>query len=764
MTSSHERPSETAQARLALRALDELVRAAHQCSLYGKQHPVAQQACAVAAAAFVAMMTDRPEFTLTVTESALLAEGDELNGHPPLAQLHESLRRRQIASVTLRPGLGADEVMALTEVLATDAVERATVGGARAALAAAGCDHIELNDVDYSRFVPEAQARWLSALAGGQARISGTVQSLVDVCLAIPGDRLRIAEKRAGSDHGVPMPFPIPLVDAPSTEGDAEQADLPPLREQVAALHEVSPDAYVAVGLAWLVQASGEAMLDAPTNTRRAWRETVAQRIGELDLALQARVFRAPRQGGSDAPDMLAAIIADRTPEQIANLIVARPAAVVGEPSATLERILRRALTDERKLVAVEPLLRERLVARGMSQDSFRNVVGLLLDQIATDMAMRVGGAAEWLGDFDDLPPSESGTVEEWPDLGKTIAPESVARARARVLLRMLPYDHDAARYLDLVNQLEQCALERAADKDPYLVDIVRALAEEIDRGDPTRAPIASAGLQRAATEPVAEAMRGALDRTPLEERANLIAVIGRMGNACVDILLDEAENQDADPQVRSLAVRSLADAGERGATEVRHLLAQAPLDRVMFAAAALIEGRDQRFLNLLAAGFDHRQPVVRMRLAERLGRVADLVSEQLLIRALYDEDSLVQAKAAESLGELKASGAVHALSLAARKGPLHGRTLEVRKAAIQALGKINSPEAVPALKEIMRKRSLMFRERAQELSSLAAAALSRMTCPEAQQALAEGTSRDSGRPQGGATPSSQSLAARRSR
>jgi HEAT repeat protein len=764
MTSSPERPSESAQARLALRALDELVRAAHQCSLYGMRHPVAQQACAAAAEAFVAMMAERPEFTLTVTESGLRAEGDELKDHPPLRQLHENLRRRQIASLTVRPGLTAEEVMVLIEVLATDAADLAHLGGPGSALMRADCEHVELNDVDYSRFVPEAQARWLSALAGGQTHISSSVQGLVDVCLAIPGDRLRIADKKSTFDHGIPMPFPVPIVDAPSAEDEEAQADAPPLHEQVAALHEVSPDDYVAVGLAWLVQASGEAMLDAPAITRKAWRETVAQRIGELELPLQARIFRAPRQGAADAPDMLAAIVADRTPEQIADLIVARPAAAVGEPSGALERILRRALTDERKLVAVEPLLRERLMARGMSQDSFRNVVGLLLDQIATDMAMRVGGVVEWLGDFEDLPPSESGTIEQWPDLLKTVSPATVTQARARVLLNMLPYDHDAARYLDLVNQLEQCALERAAAKDPGLLDIVTALAKEVEHGDSTRTPIASAGLQRIATEAVAQVMRAALGRTPLEQRAELIVMIGEMGNACTDILLDEAENTDLDPQVRSLAVRCLADAGERGAAEVRHLLAQAPFDRVMFAAAALIEGRDQRFLKLLAAGFDHRQAAVRMRLAEWLGRVRGLVSEQLLIRALYDEDPGVQAKAAESLGEMKASGAVHALSLAAKRGPLHRRALEVRKSAIQALGKIGSPDAVPTLKEIMRKRSLVFRERAQELSSLAAAALARMGCVEAQQALAEWTNRDGPRAPASEAAAPRPLATRRSR
>jgi HEAT repeat protein len=763
MTSAQERSGETAQARLALRALDELVRAAHQCSLYGKRHPVAEQACAAAAEAFMAMMAERPAFMLTVTESGLAAEGEELTNHPPLVQLRESLHRRQIASITIRPGLSAEEVMALIDLLASDVTELADAGGARAALVAAGCDHIELNDVDYSRFVPEAQAQWLSALRGGKATISGTVQSLVDICLAIPGERLRIPQRKPGLDHGVPMPFPIPIVETAGPDEGEQQADLPPLREQVAPLREVSPDDYVAVGLAWLVQASGEAMLDAPPVTRRAWREAVTQRIGELDLALQARIFRAPRQGGRTAPDMLAAITADRTPEQIADLIVARPAAVVGEPSATLERILRRTVTDERKLAAVEPLLRDRLVARGMSQDSFRNVVGLLLDQIATDMAMRVGAGTEWLGDFDDLLPSESGTVEEWPDLTKTLTPESVAQARARVLLRMLPYNHDAARYVELVNQLEQCALDHAADKDPCLIEIARALAEQARRADPMRAPIASAGLQRLGTAPVAAVMRGVLEEAPADDRADLIVVIGQIGGACVDILLDVARNADADPHLRAAAGRSLAGARARGATEVGHLLAQAPLDCVMFTAAALIEGREQRFLELLASGFDHRQAMVRIRLAEQLGRVPSLVSEQLLIRALYDEDPRVQAKAAESLGELKALGAVHALSLAARKGPLHGRPLEMRKAAIQALGKINSPDAVPALKEIKHKRSLVFRERAQELSALAAAALACMTCPEAQQALAEGTDRDGGR-RSGASISSRRIVARRSR
>jgi hypothetical protein len=734
MTPPAERPSQTAQVDLALRALDELVRAAHQWSLYGVEHPITRQACDAAAAALVAMMSGRAHFTLTVTDSALLAEGEELPDHAPLRQLHENLRRRQIAGLTIRPGLAWEEIAALIGVLATDPVELGNTGGARHALMEAGCSHVELADVDYSRFIPESQAQWLSSFSGGAGGIQSSVQDLVSVCLEIPGDRLQIPDKNAAAERGIPMPFPIPVT-APG--GEAGEVESPAFQKQLAALHDVAPDDYLAVGLAWLIQASGEAVLEAPPKDRRAWREIVAERIAMLDLGLQARIFRAPRQGGSDTPDMLAALVADRSPQAIADLILARPAAVVGEPSALLERILRRTLTDERKLIAVEPLLRQRLMERGMSEESFRNVVGLLLDQIATDMAMRVGGASEFFGDFEELPLPAGGSVDQWPDLLKTISSEAVAQARVRVLLNMLPHDYDAAAYLDLVGHMETCVAERAAADDPYALELIRALAAEVETGDSVRAPIASAGLQRLGTQEVVHLMREALARTPPEQRPELFVMMQKMGNLCADILLEEAEGE-SDPQLRALAVRCLADAGERGAAEVRHLLAQGPFDQAIFAAAALIEGRDQRLLNLLAAGFDHRQAAVRIRVAQSLGRVPGLVSEQLLIRALYDEDPAVQAQAAASLGEMRATGAVHALSLAARKGSLHGRALEVRKAAIQALGKIGAPEAVPALTEVLRKRSVWFKERAEELSGMAAAALALIPGPEAQRALAQ--------------------------
>jgi HEAT repeat protein len=528
------------------------------------------------------------------------------------------------------------------------------------------------------------------------------------------------------------MPFPVPI--AGIAEGD-NAAETPSFSEQTAALHDVSPDDYLAVGLAWLVQASGEAVLDAPPGDRRAWREIVARRIAELDLGLQARVFRAPRQAGSSGPDMLSTLVADRTPEAITDLILARPAAVVGEPSALLERILRRTLTDERRLVEVESLLRQRLMQRGMSQDSFRNVVGLLLDQIRTDMAMRVGGRVDWLGDFEHLPPTAGGTVDDWPDLLRTISAESVSQARARVLLNMLPYEHGAAQYVDLVACLETSLTERAAAKDPQVLDIVRALAAEAERRDAVRAPIARGGLQRAATAEVAQLMRNALAEAGTEEWARLIPILGQMGNHCAEVLVEEIEKAQ-DPQTRALAVRCLADAGERGASEVRRLLAHGTFDRSMLTAAALIDGRHDRFLTLLSAGFEHRQSMVRARLAEWLARVPGLASEQLLIRALYDEDPSVQTRAAESLGEMRAAGAVHALTLAATKGTLHGRGFEVRKAAIQALGKIGNPDAVPALNELMHKRSLWFRDRAEELAVLAAGALALIPAPEAEQAV----------------------------
>ena len=733
MTPGSEHPTAAAPVRLALGALDELVRAAHQRALYGPAHPITQQACNAAAESCVALMADRPRLTLTVSESGLAAEGEELPDHPPLRQLHEALRRRQIAALIIEAGVSWDEIATLIGVLATDAVELDNAGGPARALAEAQCPHIELVDVNYGHYVPESHAELLSSFSGAARGVQANVQELVSVCIEIPGERLSIPSKGSSGERGVPMPFPVPITGV--TEGEGQSTEAATFRDQMAALHDVSPDDYVAVGLAWLIQASGEAVLDAPPSDRRAWREIVAQRVAELDLGLQARIFRAPRQAGSSAPDMLTTLAADRAPEHIADLILARPAAVVGEPSALLERILRRTLTDERKLVTVESLLRQRLMERGMSQDSFRNVVGLLLDQIATDMAMRVGGRVEWLGDFDHTQAPAGGTAQEWPDLLKTISTESIAQARARVLLHMLPYDQDAAHYLDLTGCLEASLTERAGAADSQSLDLVRGLANEAERADPMRAPMARAALQRAATPEVARVLRDALMKAAPQERAELIAILGKMGNQCAEVLVEEIETTQ-DPQLRALAVRCLADAGERGAAEVRRLLAHATFDRSMLTAAALIEGRDQRFMALLGAGFEHRQPMVRLRLAEWLGRAPGLISEQLLIRALYDDDPAVQARAAESLGDKRASGAVHALTVAATRGTLHGRAFEVRKAAIQALGRIGNPDAVPALKELARKRSLWFRDRAEELAALAASALALIPGPEAERAL----------------------------
>jgi len=127
-----------------------------------------------------------------------------------------------------------------------------------------------------------------------------------------------------------------------------------------------------------------------------------------------------------------------------------------------------------------------------------------------------------------------------------------------------------------------------------------------------------------------------------------------------------------------------------------------------------------------------------------------EVIAKEALVRHLLDLSTVGRAQleemineallfqAAQSLGAIRAGGAVHALSLTARKGPLHGRAVEVRKAAVQALGKIGAPEAVPVLKEVLGRRSLLFRERAHEISELAAAALAQIESPEAQEALAE--------------------------
>lgn len=103
--------------------------------------------------------------------------------------------------------------------------------------------------------------------------------------------------------------------------------------------------------------------------------------------------------------------------------------------------------------------------------------------------------------------------------------------------------------------------------------------------------------------------------------------------------------------------------------------------------------------------------------IAATLGQIGDKRAVEPLIQALKDPEKLVRYHAALALGKLKDRRAVKPLIYALfdemppiGPDPLTGDPMTVRSAAAQALGELRSPEAIPALKVLLKDENKSVR------------------------------------------------------
>ena len=95
-----------------------------------------------------------------------------------------------------------------------------------------------------------------------------------------------------------------------------------------------------------------------------------------------------------------------------------------------------------------------------------------------------------------------------------------------------------------------------------------------------------------------------------------------------------------------------------------------------------------------------------------------------MLVASLGDDDAQNVQLAARYLGESGSQGAVPALVAVARGEGRGSRDTGPRVEAIEALGRIGAPEAIPTLEALAGKRSLLGGGRGKELRASASAAV----------------------------------------
>jgi HEAT repeat protein len=155
--------------------------------------------------------------------------------------------------------------------------------------------------------------------------------------------------------------------------------------------------------------------------------------------------------------------------------------------------------------------------------------------------------------------------------------------------------------------------------------------------------------------------------------------------------------------------------------------------------------GKEQS-LPYIQKAFNHEDIRVKREAIQALGLIGGLKANALLVRALADNDVRIRCMAAINLGKGgKKAGLIPLLEVVQSKDFFKREPAEI-KAFFNAIGMAGSNEAVPALQQLLERKSWFGRGKTDEIRLGAASAMAMIGTPEARAILEEGkNSKDEG-------------------
>ncbi len=219
----------------------------------------------------------------------------------------------------------------------------------------------------------------------------------------------------------------------------------------------------------------------------------------------------------------------------------------------------------------------------------------------------------------------------------------------------------------------------------------------------------------------VATAIRVHAAGTPVHDQCKqLIATLGGLTIApLLEVLADEpdmAARKALIDMIGQMAPRHIAELADR-TTDSRWYF-------VRNVVGLLGSTRDPAALQSLNRTLRHTDARVRRETIRAVASIRDMLAEQMLAAALTDEDSQNVGLAARYLGNLGSRSAVSALAAVARGDGRGNRDPAPRIEAIEALGRLATPEAEAAILDVAHSRSILRSGRTREIQAAAEAAL----------------------------------------
>lgn len=352
---------------------------------------------------------------------------------------------------------------------------------------------------------------------------------------------------------------------------------------------------------------------------------------------------------------------------------------------------------------------RLRIRERPASNERPVDVVLQLLDVAANNIARGAGGEL----DTAELAREAAGGISDGDIFGALVtivtledrpAPFASIMAMLEDNLGLLIERHDFDVAADAAEALVQ-AEQRAGLSDDQRKRLRHAVAQ-----------LAEPGHMRIITS----AMR--LHRSDSREHEACRRLLTVLGENTVSPLL-EVLAEEKDMSNRKALVDMVSAIADRFIPELGERVGDSRWYFVRNVVGILGGTHDPKVLPYLARTLRHPDARVRRETLRAITGVKDALAGEMLIAALSDEDAGIVQLSARYLGSHRLRGAVPALTEVARGDGRGNRDAETRIDAIEALGRIGGPDAVPALEQIAKQRTIRA-GRTRELRSAAESAL----------------------------------------
>ncbi len=199
--------------------------------------------------------------------------------------------------------------------------------------------------------------------------------------------------------------------------------------------------------------------------------------------------------------------------------------------------------------------------------------------------------------------------------------------------------------------------------------------------------------------------------------------LLATLGGLAIEPLLEMLADEP-DMALRKSMVDLISSVADRHVEEVGRYVNDGRWYFVRNVVSILGATKCSESVPFLGRTLRHADARVRRESIRALAGVPDPRAAEFLVIALGDLDAGNVQLAARYLGSLAYAGATPALIDVARGEGSGNRELGPRSEAIEALGQIGSPEALPTLEALAARRPLVGGGRARDLASVAAAAV----------------------------------------